>query len=192
MINDQLVFEHQAIHQFLFSKIRWNQQQIEQTRDGMPVGVLGLNTFERLTFPLLRFWWYVKTANYFGLSKLVGLKAWRNCRNSSLLGMISIQGTDKQAFVNGGRAMQRAWLQLTLQGLAVQPIIGLPLLIHRLKQGALNEFTEQQKQAVKQAAETLPDLFEIKKNDLLVIGFRIGKNKHFIQKTLRRNIINRQ
>lgn len=26
MINDQLVFEHQAIHQFLFSKIRWNQQ----------------------------------------------------------------------------------------------------------------------------------------------------------------------
>ena len=26
MINDQLVFEHQAINQCLFSKIRWNQQ----------------------------------------------------------------------------------------------------------------------------------------------------------------------
>jgi len=175
MVNDRIVFECKEIHKFLFDKIRWNKKQIEATKDGMSVDVLGLSFIEKLGFPLMRFWWYVKTANIFGLSRVIGLKCWWGCKNASILGMITIQGNDKVAFVEGGRAVQRLWLEATLQEFALQPIIGLTLLIHRLKQHNLNEFSEAHQFFVKRAAERLPELFSVDENDTMIMGFRMGK-----------------
>ena len=187
MVNDRIVFERKDIHAFLFDKIRWNKKQIEETKDGMPVGVLGLSFIEKLSFPMMRFWWYVKTANVFGLSRIIGLKCWWNCRNTSLLGMISIQGNDKVAFVQGGRAMQRVWLEATVQGFAMQPIIGLTLLINRLQQNALGDFSMKHTQFVGHAAEKLPKLFGVKKSDTLVMGFRAGNVEKRGFRTMRKN-----
>jgi len=186
-VNDQIVFERKDIHQFLFDKIRWNQKQIEKTRDGMPVGVLGLSFIEKLSFPLMRFWWYVKAANVLGLSRIIALKCWWGCANASILGMVTIQGNDKVAFVEGGRAAQRLWLEATKQGFALQPIIGLPLLINRLKQGSLDGFSIKHALFVKRASERLPGLFDVKKSDTLIMGFRAGGYKGKLDRTMRKN-----
>ncbi|MDF1584112.1 MAG: hypothetical protein P1P78_12470 [Methyloprofundus sp.] len=188
MVNDRIVFERKDIHAFLFDKIRWNQKQIEKTKDGMPVGVLGLSFIERMAFPLMRFWWYVKAANIFGLSRIIGLKCWWSCRNASLLGIISIKGNDKVAFVQGGRAMQRVWLEATAQGFAMQPIIGLTLLINRLQQNALHDFSAKHAQFVGRAAEKLPELFAGNKADTLIMGFRLGGKQVLSVKTERKNV----
>ena len=176
-VNDQIVFERKDIHQFLFDKIRWNQKQIEETRDGMPVGVLGLSFIEKLSFPLMRFWWYVKVANIFGLSRIIALKCWWGCANASILGMVTMKGNDKVSFVDGGRAVQRVWLELTLRGYSMQPIIGLTLLIHRLKQNQLSDFSKKHQQLVGRASERLPTLFAVEVSDTLVMGFRMGGGK---------------
>jgi len=187
-VNDQIVFERKDIHQFLFDKIRWNQKQIEDTRDGMPVGVLGLGFIENLSFPLMRFWGYVKVANVFGLSKIIALKSWWGCANASILGMITIQGNDKVAFVEGGRAVQRLWLEATKQGFALQPIIGLTLLINRLQQGSLDGFSPKHTQFVQKSAEKLPELFAVKKSDTLIMGFRAGAFKGIVARTMRKEL----
>lgn len=188
MVNDRLVFERKDIHHFLFDKVRWNKQQIEETRDGMPVETLGLNGIERLSFPLMRFWWFVKTGNYFGLSRIIGLKCWWNCRQASMLGMISIKGSDKYAFIQGGRAVQRLWLEMTRQGFALQPIIGLTLLINRLKQNELTGFSKRHTTFVSRAAESLPRLFAMDESETLIMGFRAGKGRPNVIKTERRKI----
>lgn len=188
MVNDRLVFERKDIHHFLFEKIRWNKEQAEATRDGMPVETLGLSPMETLTFPLMRFWGVVKTSNYFGLSRIIGLKCWWNCRNASILGMISVQGNHKSDFVHGGRAMQRVWLEATRQGLAVQPIIGLTLLINRLKQQELQDFSAQHMQMVRKAAQSLPGMFGINESETLVMGFRAGSGTPIKVKTQRREV----
>lgn len=189
MVNDRIVFECKDIHQFLFDKIRWNKKQIEETRDGMPVGVMGLSFMEKLAFPLMRFWWYVNAANVFGLSRIIGLKCWWGCCNASMLGMITIHGNDKFAFVKGGRAVQRLWLEATKQGFALQPIIGLPLLINRLRKNKLDNFSDKHRQFVRRAAKTLPGLFGVDKKSTLIMGFRAGgvKGQEQIVRTLRRN-----
>lgn len=189
MVNDRIVFECKEIHQFLFDKIRWNKKQIEETRDGMPVDTLGLSFIEKLAFPMLRFWWYVRAANIFGLSKIVGLKCWWGCCNSSILGMVTIKGNDKIAFIEGGRASQRLWLEASNQGFALQPIIGLPLLINRLKQNQLDGFLDKHKTFVSRAAESLPGLFGLNKDDTLIMGFRAGSvsGQGKIVRTLRKN-----
>ncbi len=174
MVNDRLVFERKDIHDFFFDKIRWNKKQIEETNDGMPVETMGLNLMEKPVFPLMRFWQFVNSMNYLGLSKIIGLKCWWNCRNASILGMISVKGNDKFAFVQGGRAVQRLWLQVTQQGLAFQPIIGLTLLINRLKQNELQNFSAKHTQMVDNAAKNLPEMFGINESETLVMGFRTG------------------
>jgi len=188
-VNDQIVFERKDIHQFLFDKIRWNQKQIEGTRDGMPVGVLGLGFIEKLSFPLMRFWGYVKVANIFGLSQIIALKSWWGCVNASMLGMITVQGHDKVAFVEGGRAVQRLWLEATKQGFALQPIIGLTLLINRFKQDSLDGFSVKHTKIVGRAAVKLPEFFVVNKTDTLVMGFRVGKGVEGVIRTIRKQVL---
>lgn len=99
MVNDQLVFERSEFHRFLFSQVRWTQQQIDSTKDGMPVGVLGLNPIEKLFFPLMRYWCLVRAANVFGLSKIIGLKCWWNIRSAAMVGQIAVKKYDRVAFL---------------------------------------------------------------------------------------------
>jgi hypothetical protein len=188
MVNDRLVFERQDVHGFLFDKVRWNREQVESTKDGMPVDTLGLSSVEKLFFPLMRFWWFVNVTNYLGLSRVVGLKFWNNCRNASLLGGITVKKADKYGFVQAGRAMQRVWLEATRQGLAFQPIIGLPLLIYRLKQHALQSFSDKHRQMVEQAEKSLTELIEIDRSETMIVGFRIGRGRSVSTKTQRKSV----
>ncbi|MCQ8105135.1 hypothetical protein NP590_13550 [Methylomonas sp. SURF-2] len=185
-LNDRLVFERKDIHGFLFSKIRWNKKQILETRDGMPVGVLGLNTFERLFFPFLRFWWFVNFANYMGLSHIIGVKCWYNCQNVSLIGQLVVKNADCYGFIQAGRAMQRVWLEAARQGLGFQPIVGLPLLIYRAKVNALDKFSEKHRCQIDRAQKKLADLLGMDKSETLIVGFRIGSSRPQETKTLRK------
>lgn len=188
MINDRLVFERKDIHHFLFEKIRWNQKEVEETRDGMPVGTLGLNRLEKIFFPLMRYWWFVDLANYVGLSRIIGAKCWYNYQNASLIGQIAVKRADCYGFIQGGRAMQRVWLEAARQGLGFQPIVGLPLLIYRAKEDALDGFSEAHRHLVDQAQKVLIDLLGMDKSETLVVGFRIGCSQPLAAKTLRKTV----
>ncbi len=189
-LNDRIVFENQAIHDFLFDKIRWNRKQMEETRDGMPVEALGLNPIEKVFFPVLRFWWYVKVANLMGLSKIIELKSRWLYSRASLLGMISMQGTDKADFIHAGRAIQRFWLEVTVQNLVLQPMIGLTLLIYRLKHKPLPQMSKKHLAYVQHAEKSLLNLFDLNDQDTLVMGFRVGAVKIRTRKgrTLRKSL----
>ncbi len=189
MVNDRIVFELKDIHGFLFDKIRWSQQQIDETKDGMPVDTLGLNGFEKLFFPLMRYWWFVKTANIFGLSRVIGGKCWYNCLNAAIIGQLTIKQADRYGFIQAGRAMQRVWLEATRQGLAFQPIVGLPLLMYRAKANALQAFSDKHRQAVETAESSLREIFQIDQSEQLIVGFRIGKGTNVSAKTPRKPVL---
>ncbi len=175
MVNDRLVFENKQIHQFLFNMIRWSKQQVEDTLDGMPVDVMGVNVMEKMVFPFFRYWSFVKFNNYLGLSRFIGLKSWWNMKNSPLIGVVSVEGKDKVAFVQGGRAAQRCWLQITKEGLAFQPIIGLPLLINRLRFNNLDLLSHDQQRHVERAATTLIQTLNLSSDaNTMIMGFRAG------------------
>ncbi|ANE56291.1 nitroreductase family protein [Methylomonas sp. DH-1] len=188
MINDSLVFENKAIHSFLFRQIRWNREQSMNAGDGMTLDVLGLSWPEKLLFPILRFWRFVKLANYLGLSRVVGLKCWYNFRNVPVIGMLCVEKTDRVGFIQAGRAMQRVWLEATRQGLDFQPLVGLPLLFYRGKTADLSAFPEKRQKQLFQAEAKLRELLNVGSSEELVIGFRIGKTLRVGGKTLRKPV----
>ncbi|WNB77251.1 nitroreductase family protein [Methylomonas koyamae] len=189
MVNDQLVFERSDIHRFLFGQIRWTRQEIETSQDGMPVDVLGLSAIEKIFFPLMRHWWFVQAANYLGLSKIIGLKCWSNLRSSSLIGQLTVKKYDRLAFIQAGRALQRVWLEATRQGLAFQPIVGLPLLAYRAKENALTDFSAEHRQIVIDAEKQVRSLLGLDSTEEWLVGFRIGQGRMTRSKTPRRKLL---
>ncbi len=171
--NDRLVFEHKAIHKFLFEQIRWTQEEVETSQDGMPTETLGLNPIERFLFPAFKQWKTVKFFNSLMLSRVIGLKGWFNCRTSSALGLITIKENNPLGFLSAGRATQRVWLQATLDGLSFQPVTGLFFLFQRAKGSNLEGFSQKQIQLIQKTKIDLQQLYGYK-NDIPAMGFRIG------------------
>jgi nitroreductase len=137
---------------------------------------------------MMRFWQFVKFANHFGLSRIIGIKCWFNCYNAAGIGQITVKKTDRQGFIQAGRAMQHIWLEAERQGLAFQPIIGLPLLVYRAKNQDLGDFSDQQRKMVNNAEKHLRELFHIQTDEELIVGFRIGKGPEIATKTLRKPV----
>ncbi len=172
-LNDRLAFEHRMIHQFLFRQIRWNAEETARSGDGMPLETLGLNPMDRLLFPLFRSWRRVDLLNRLGLSRFIGLRGWINCRSAGALGVISVPERTPQAFLAAGRALQRIWLQATLDGLAFQPVTGLFFLLHRADAAALDGFSAAQRAAIGRAGRELRQLCGYG-DRVPVMAFRIG------------------
>ncbi len=171
--NDQMVFEHKDIHAFLFSQIRWNQKEVTESCDGMPLTSLGIDVVEAHIFPMFRFWSVVNALNSVGLSKIIGLKGGLNCRSASALGVIKVDRRTPESFVAGGRALERVWLEATRQQLAFQPVVGLPLLMQRLVDGRLDGFSAKQKKIIEVASQEINNIFGV--DDKTVIAyFRMG------------------
>lgn len=173
-LNDRLVFEEQAIHKHFFSLLRWSDKEVRIRRDGMSVETLGLSKLDRMFFPALRKWWFVRIANLFGLSHMVAKNFEKMLTSSSMIGFITVPTFDKYDAIKAGRALQRVWLEATRQGLAFQPIVGLPLLMN---QGVLKNTDTAIREAMGWSGV----------GGTLAVGFRLGLPTVTPPRTLRQS-----
>lgn len=172
-VNDRMVFEHPEIHAFLFKQVRWSAQEVQDKKDGMPTGTLGLNPVEKILFPLMRYWSFVKVANVFGLSRVIGIKGWLGCRSAMALGMVTTSLPGRSGFLASGRVLQRVWLEATRQGMAFQPVTGITFLMQRIKMNELDGFNAGQSQLIARTESAMRHYFNTGDNTMAV-GFRVG------------------
>ena len=173
-LNDRLLFENRRLHDFLFDHIRWNKKEAEATRDGMDIGTLGLNPIQARLFRILKSWQAVKALNLFGFSRIVPFQSYKLCMNSSALGLILVHEKSPEAFVLGGRLLERIWLTATSLNLSFQPMTGITFLIHRLYMDDGIELANNHKRLIKRAEEDLKKVFPIDKDKAMIMLFRIG------------------
>ena len=122
-------------HASMMEEMRWTVSQAEETRDGLDVRTLELNDSDRAGLELCR------SPEAMGLlARLdlgVGLTEFSRKRMaaSSAVGLITMPEARPEAYVNGGRALQRMWLTASDVGVAVQPMAALPFLFAKALQG---------------------------------------------------------
>ena len=90
---DRLLFENPLIHGHLFSTIRWNHTEVEQTRDGLPIKTLELGMVGSYAFRVLKNWSVVQMLNRVGFSVIAAKQSATLMRRCSAAGLITASDT---------------------------------------------------------------------------------------------------
>jgi hypothetical protein len=185
---DRLLFENPKVHDYLFSTIRWNQDEVEKTRDGMPIAALELKGLDAVMFPKLKSWALVRCLNPFGLSRVAAAKNGTLFRSSSAAGLITVREISPRAFLEAGRAFQRVWLRATAEKLSFQPMTGFVLLQLRCHTGELNGLTSAQVKLLTSTDKRMATLFATEAGETQALLFRIGTAQAPSSRSLRRKL----
>ncbi len=173
-IHDRMLFENEKLHHFVFEHIRWSEKETLQTKDGMPIKTMGLNSLQATVFKLLGNWGLVSFLNIFGLSRIIPFQSYKLCIGSSAMGLIQVPGTTPEDFVLGGRLLQRVWLTATKHGLAFHPMTGITFLIQRLHLDREPGFSEAHKKLLEKAWGYIQRVFPVDKSKGMIMLFRVG------------------
>lgn len=172
--NDRLLFENRPLHDGLYRWLRWSPQDVAATRDGMPIGTLGLHRLEYPGFRLLGRWGVARLAATVGLTRALPLRSRLVYRRSAAIGLVSVARPERQLFVQAGEAIQRLWLRATSLGVAFQPITGVTFLLLRLRLGEDAELANPHRAAIERLGRRLDELIPEARGLTPVMLFRVG------------------
>lgn len=114
-------FRTRELHEELFSTVRFDLGWTATCDRGLPPGALGVERPLRAPFRWLGQWPVMRALNVLGAHHGLGLRsAGLPIRLAPNVAAVSVDPALPRAAVEGGRAMQRSWLALTLRGMAVQ------------------------------------------------------------------------
>jgi nitroreductase len=184
---DRLLFENPLVHGHLFSALRWNQAEIEQTRDGLPIASLELGRVGSLAFRTLKNWTFVKCLNRLGLSKAVANHSTVLMKRCSAAGLITARDISPSSFLEVGHSFQRVWLNATKENLAFQPMTAIIFLQLRSRLADYEGLPADQINVADGLCRDLQKFFALSKDTIPAILFRIGYAIAPSAKTIRRS-----
>jgi hypothetical protein len=131
---DAAMFGEPAMRRAFLSKVRLDAAPGVPVTEGLCPASLDLSLPDRLALRAMGRApdWFLRLA---GVGRVFGAKARRLVAGSSGLCLIVARDDDEATDLLVGRAMQRAWLALTEQGLAAQPMMSLPVVENVAKHG---------------------------------------------------------
>ena len=119
---ETLRFSSPTLHTELFSSIRFAAGWHTACEEGLAPATLAVEPPLRPVFQALRRPAVMAMLNRLGAASMLGWRsAWLPIRLSPGLCLLVIPSTARSDVLAGGRALQRVWLQATLDGLSVQP-----------------------------------------------------------------------
>lgn len=184
---DQIFFRNRLIHEYLFRWLRFSAEEIERTRDGLPLASLEANIFDQFSIRLARSWTWSKMMAKLGLDKIVVQRARKAYLQSGAFGLITVEGSRPEDFVRGGMLFQRLWLTATLHGLSLQPTTGILFmeLKSRFDPATLSPDETKHIEAVGRDMESVLPSFTQRTPIML---FRLGKSAPPTARSLRRYV----
>lgn len=119
---EMLRFRSPTLHAELFSSIRFAAGWRTACEEGLAPATLAVEAPMRPMFQALRRPALMRMFNRLGAASVLGWRsAWLPIRLSPGLCLLVIPSTARSDVLSAGRALQRVWLQATLEGLSVQP-----------------------------------------------------------------------
>jgi nitroreductase len=183
---DELLFENDMVHDFLFQHIYWTLRDAEKERSGFYIKELGLAGPQEIVFKLLQKKRFLAFSKKIGFPKIAAKGNVGLYSNVSALGAVIMKGDAPDDFVNGGRIMERAWLLATKLGYDIQPLTAIIFFMQRIQGNAAQDFSPTQIAGIEASYKTVQDVFQLAQFETPVMLFRIGKGKPISHKSLRR------
>jgi nitroreductase len=124
--SDALLFSQRSMRAAFLANIRFDQMPDADVEIGLPLASLEVSRGERMALRLLP--WIPNFLVKWSAHSIFGSHARKLVEGASGLCLIVAPDHDESTYLLVGRAMQRAWLALTEAGIAVQPMMSMPVL----------------------------------------------------------------
>jgi nitroreductase len=131
---DALMFGEPTMRRAFLGKVRFDVAPDTRVEHGLPLAALELSAADRLALPALARIpnWLLRCS---GAVRVFAAKARRLVESAAGLCLVVAPNSAASTDLLVGQDMQRAWLALTAQGLAVQPMMSLPVLENAWEHG---------------------------------------------------------
>ena len=133
-------------HEEFYNEIKWTPEDADRARTGIDIRTIDLTNTELAGFQLARKYSVVKNLVKWGGGGAFE-KLGRKCvERSASVGLLTMPDYSRLSYIEGGRAMQRVWMQASAQGIAIQPLSAaiflFARLVHSRGEGLTPEMTE--------------------------------------------------
>lgn len=171
---DQLRFETARLHQELFAILRRHPREAERENDGLDLRTLEAGPLGRALFGLLKSWRRQRVLNAFGMSYLFNLYARLQMHTARAACLVAAPSSDARDYLRGGALMEKLWHEMTLLGLAVQPMEALPIFIVNYLLNGAPDLKGRQRKTLERLKNEFYSLFRLSDEQGLIMLFRIG------------------
>lgn len=184
---DKLFMTNQTGHAHFTKEIRWNQQEVETTRDGIDINTIDLTPTERAGLILSKNWNVTKHIKKWRLGNEFGKLSQKAVDAASCLGMITMPNRNPDTYIHAGIAVQRLWLQATELNIALQPMSISSFLFARIDDDQF-EGIEEIRSGVIDQYKIVKQLAKLDTNEKDIFFFRLSKVDEPSVYALRRNV----
>lgn len=184
--SDQLRFENQRIHEAFIETVRFDDAETQRLRDGLNPKTFEVGPAGTLLFQWIKTWARLRILNYLGMSRGFNFYARLQVQTSQALGLMVQDNQRPIDYVRGGEIMERVWHEITCQGLAIQPMMALPIFITDQVHNQGLSFHPPQRMKLEAMKREFYSIFQIREENGLTFLFRIGYAKPPSARSLRR------
>lgn len=182
------MFIPSAHEDFIRKEMRWNQEQIMETEDGIGINTLDLSNQDQIGLRLMKderaveFLKKIKGGNAF---KYLALKQFQS---SPAIGLITLPQHSPLNYLKGGMAVEKLWLAATALGYQIHPV-NVPLIFfYKNNADQLSDLPEESRTQIFNLHQKLKHLFKITDNIAEVFMFRIFRAESSPQRTIRKTL----
>lgn len=188
-VSDGIRMFSPALHGEMMSELRWTQRETEDTRDGIDLATLEISGGQRGMIRMMRRFGVARFMGKIGAGKAFIAGAKQMLAASSAFAVITIPGHSPADYLQGGRAMERAWLTASSLGLAFQPLAAVTYLFMRVRFFRGEGFDAATVQTLQGLLDRFDRVFpEIDRSHGHVLYFRLGYAEPATARSLRRTV----
>lgn len=178
----------QGHHDFYSKEIKWTSKDGSEILEGLDIKTLELNHTDELGLRVAADPKIIELLNTWNAGSAFEKLSYKSILTSSAIGLITMPVYSDQNWINGGRAVQRVWLNATKHHLAVQPISA-PLFLHLQKQnGGSENFNNRECSEVEKCHSDLAKIFTSLEKNTGLFMFRLSHADPPGTRSLRKHI----
>ncbi len=183
------MFIPDAHEDFITKEMRWNQEEIEQSQDGIGINTLDLSNNDQIGLRLIKDERAVKFLNKIDGGSIFKRLATRQFQSSSAVGLITLPEASALSYLKGGMAAEKLWLSAADLGYQIHPI-NVPLIFfYKQNFEQQNGLSEGNGNQIITLHNQFKELFNITGNLAEVFLFRLFKAEKSERRTIRKTTL---
>lgn len=175
-------------HKDFIEEIRWTQEENDQKRDGVDLRTLDITNTELAGLQMSKDGRVMDLVNEWKGGGAFKKLTKKSIDAAGAVGIILINGNQHKDYINGGLAVEKVWLEATLNGVAFQPMSASVFMFARAKKGSDAYMSEKGVTQLKNLRLQFEETFAIDKGLTDIFIFRLSLTKEPPVKSLRKPI----